>query len=73
MEHKNMSLKSDINCILDTYELEVKNLIHEAKEMIEVIESGQDLDYPALEEQFLNLYSKNSLLDSCKEECIKEL
>ena len=68
-----MSLKSDINCILDTYEKEVRSLIYEAKEILEMIESGREFNYPSLEQKISDLCLRNELLDSCKEDCIKEL
>lgn len=68
-----MSLKSDINCILDTYEKEVRSLIYEAKEILEIIESGRQVNRSYLEEKVSDLCSRNELLDSCKEDCIKEL
>ena len=68
-----MSLKSDINCILDTYEKEVRSLIYEAKEILEMIESGREFNYPSLEQKISDLFLRNELLDSCKEDCIKEL
>tara|TARA_Y100000361_G_scaffold145093_1_gene153871 strand:- start:214 stop:435 length:222 start_codon:yes stop_codon:yes gene_type:complete len=73
MECKNMSLKSDINCILDTYEKEVRSLIYEAKEILEMIESGRQVNRSFLEQKVSDLCLRNELLDSCKEDCIKEL
>jgi len=73
MECKNMSLKSDINCILDTYEKEVRDLIYEAKEILEMIESGREVNRSSLEQKVSDLCIRNELLDSCKEDCIKEL
>lgn len=68
-----MSLKSDINCILDTYEKEVRSLIYEAKEILEMIESGRQVNRSFLEQKVSDLCLRNELLDSCKEDCIKEL
>ena len=68
-----MSLKSDINCILDTYEKEVRDLIYEAKEILEMIESGREVNRSSLEQKVSDLCIRNELLDSCKEDCIKEL
>lgn len=75
MECKNMTkLKNEIDCILEVYHEEVNSLIDEVNELSEFLESSTTKDsYRYINSRINEISTKTKLLDSCKEECIKDL
>jgi len=67
-------LKIEIDCILDTYHEEVKSLIGEVKDLAEFLEnsSGKN-NYNYIYSKINEISARRELIDSCKEECIKDL
>ena len=67
-------LKIEIDCILDTYQKEVKSLIDEVKELGEFLENSKGKNnYHYIYSKIDEISKKRELIDSCKEECIKDL
>jgi hypothetical protein len=67
-------LKSDINCILDAYESEVKFLISESKDLMNRLNDIQTHEnYFDILQEIEDIELRGSIINSCKDECIKEL
>lgn len=65
-------LKLDIDCILESYELEIKLLINEAKDLLDRVEKDKDpSNYNSLLKEASDIMIRKDVLDSCKEDCIK--
>ena len=68
------NLKSDINCILDAYESEVRHLINESKELMHKLNTHETYeDYLNILQEIEDIKLRGSILNDCKDECIKEL
>ena len=67
-------LKNEIDCILEVYHEEVNSLIDEVNELSEFLESSTTKDsYRYINSRINEISTKTKLLDSCKDECIKDL
>lgn len=68
------NLKSDINCILDLYETEIKVLKEESKYLLDRIEEAKlSIDYEKFFQELMDLESRKSIINGCKDDCIKDL
>ena len=67
-------LKPEIECILETYEQEVRGLISEARYLYaESQKTSSESHYNDLAAKLRSISLKKELIDHCKEECIKDL
>ena len=67
-------LKSDINCILDAYDSEVKLLISESKDLMNRLDDAQTHEnYFDILQEIEDIKLRGSILNDCKDDCIKEL
>lgn len=67
-------LKNEIDCILEIYHKEVNSLINEVNDLSEFLDSSSsENDYDYISSRINEISTKAELMDSCKEDCIKDL
>jgi len=67
-------LKNEIDCILEIYHEEVNSLIDEVNELSEFLDSSRsENNYNYIYSRINEISTKAQLMDSCKEDCIKDL
>lgn len=68
------SIKSDINCILDNYERQVKELVSEAQSLSNELDNVQNnFDYNYYFDKINNIYNRQKAIEECYEDCIIDL